>query len=318
MDVWKLPILSRREPDFVEVEGKKNRFKNRNNAKVEKAREFCFKENWAGVGWGLENIKADLTDHNDYIRVLRKSRHKDAEDRSIRFARELKEGDFVWCRAKGDVYWLGRITGPWQYKHSGKFDDFDLYQVRTCRWERIGHGGLVPGPVKNSFAGRGQAISRIKREGAEALFASVAIWEAHTGERIELPREITGGLSIKGVSHDDLEDIVGLYLQKELGWYLVPSTGKHANRDTEFVLRNKEGKAAYVQVKSGVTRIEEEIIVPKEVDVFYVYYPLIDQVRAKETEYLNHQKIICLETNKLRAFVANNGNLFPEFLRRLL
>jgi len=63
------------------------------------------------------------------------------------------------------------------------------------------------------------------------------------------------------LSSEDLEDVVGLYLQLEKKFVLIPSS-RGRNDETlkyEFELMNEKGERAVVQVKSGNTKIN-----PKE------------------------------------------------------
>lgn len=156
----------------------------------------------------------------------------------------MQKGDLVWCRAKGDICWLGKVDGSWSYQNTGDFKEFDLYQARKCRWLRVGPADTVPGPVKNAYAGRGNCISQIQRERHSAIPISFAIWEKQTGEVTQHCSFKSVKLSLSVIGHDDFEDLVALYLQSQLGWYLVPSTSKRSSPLTEFVPRNLEGKRA--------------------------------------------------------------------------
>ncbi len=156
----------------------------------------------------------------------------------------MQKGDLVWYRAKGDIYWLGKVDGSWSYQNTGDFKEFDLYQARKCRWLRVGPADTVPGPVKNAYAGRGNCISQIKRERHSAIPISFAIWEKQTGEVTQHCSFKSVKLPLSVIGHDDFEDLVALYLQSQSGWYLVPSTSKRSSPLTEFVPRNLEGKRA--------------------------------------------------------------------------
>ncbi len=315
--VWKIPVNSQRPRDFVFDPNNPNDFE---PSKAEKARAFCFEKGWIGIGWGIEGLNRDLERHSDYLAALDVATEESlgfppgsSKSPSTAFAARMQLGDFVWCRAAGDIYWLGRVIGPWLYKHSDEFHHFDLFQVRKCKWERVGPSDLVPGPVKNAYAGHGQTVSRILNEAA--LLGSALIWESKTSEIVEYNRPGEEFL-LGAIGHDDLEDVVALYLQMELGWHIIPSTAKRSTPVTEFVLRNRSGKRAYLQVKSGQTRIESaDIIVPKDVDEFFVFYPTI----GEPTKSINsNARLKYINAVTLSKFIKENRDLVPSFVRLLL
>lgn len=316
--IWKIPINPQRPPDFIRDEANPKKFE---AGKAEKARAFCFEQNWVGIGWAIPSIKRNLQNHNEYLQALTAATEREvgflpqnAKGPCIAFADKMKNGDFVWCRAAGDIYWLGRIQGPWMYKHSGDFDHFDLYQVRKCRWERVGSSDSVPGPVKNAFAGRGQAISRIKKEEDAAIRSIAAMWRSLTGEIVELDLQPFTEFPLSATAHDDLEDIVALYLQMKLGWHIVPSTVKLSTPDTEFVLRNADGHRAYAQVKTHEFDFSK-ITVPDGVDNFFVFYPQLDSTEKNLNADL---RVKLIDASALAAFVKAHPNLMPLFVRQIL
>ncbi|MEK6804231.1 MAG: hypothetical protein AABZ34_16450 [Nitrospirota bacterium] len=298
--VWKMPLKSGRE-DFE-----------KDHHKVDRAREFCFDNGWVGIGWECDSLADNLQVPKEYGEALTKDPKNGRAARSAHscLADIMQEGDFVWCRAKGDIYWVGKIEGPWRYQNTGKFEEFDLYQVRKCRWRRVGPADTVPGPVKNAFAGRGSAISQIQRERDSAIHMSLSIWEKLTGEAIEDSPLKSGKVSLSAMGHDDLEDLVAIYLQAELGWYLVPSTAKRSTPLTEFVLRNSEGKRAYVQVKSGEAHLTS-VDVPAEVDKFFVFDLNHENLHAA------NYKVERIDALKLITFFRANTFLLPGYMQGL-
>lgn len=300
--IWKMPLKSRRE-DFEEDPYKNDR-----------ARQFCFDNGWLGIGWECESLPDNIQDPKEYQQALLKDRADDHAAYSAHraLAYKMQKGDLVWCRAKGDIYWLAKVAGLWRYRNTGKFQELDLYQTRKCRWQKVGPGDTVPGPVKNAYAGRGSAISRIRRERDVALYLSVSIWKKLTGETIQHTPTKIAKFSLSSVGHDDLEDLVALYLQAELGWYLVPSTAKRSNPVTEFVLRNSEGKCAYVQVKSGETRVDQAVEIPTEVDKFFVFD------LEPSSQHMKNRKFERIDAFKLSKFALTHKCLLPEYMRGLI
>ena len=301
--VWKLPLRSRR-PDFENEPDK-----------VEQARKFCFEERWVGIGWQLDAVEDRENRPEIYEAALVASKRTDINVNAVlsahrALARALEENDLVWCRARGDIYWIGRVVGPWEYRCVGKFDAFDLYQVRKCEWRRLGPSDLVPGPVKNAYAGRGAAITRIQREADEARKSTVAIWHRLGGES---PRESAdrAGVRLSALGHDDLEDIVLLYLQAELGWRVVVSTAKKSTPFTECILRSDDGRRAYVQVKSGSAGLSGLDEIPPEVDILYVFNG------NDEYNWIDNDRIHPISREKLLSFASRKRSLMPPQVRDL-
>ncbi len=316
-NVWKMPLKSQRQPDFILDKGHPDKFETN---KTSRARKFCFDEGWTGIGWGLPNIFSRLSDAEKYLASLNAIPKNelpfpfiDASGSCKALAFDMKIGDFVWCRTDKNSYYVGRVCGPWEYHFEGKFADFDLYQVRKCDWHFAGPSDLIPGRIKNAFAGPGMAISRMKTESDAALFASELIWEIKTGEAPSRQNWL-GDSILPVVGHDELEDIVGLYLQMELGWYIVPTTAKFATPHTEFVLRNRAGQRAYLQVKSGKKKVEFPTLeLSEDIDNFFVFYPTLSD---SEVVGLN-TKIKAIKPQAIEEFIRLNRVLLPKFVQLL-
>lgn len=92
---------------------------------------------------------------------------------------------------------------------------------------------------------------------------------------------------------------------------MVPSTAKRSTPDTEFVLRNAEGKRAYLQVKSGVTQVPRVIEVPQGVDVFFVFDPTGDA-------HHRSPKVVRIDNARVKAFAISHPSLLPKHLFRSL
>jgi hypothetical protein len=174
--IWKMPLSSQRD-DFQDEP-----------PKVHRAREFCFKNGWTGIGWGIDSVPDGIDQPHRYESALfdlPEDRRAAARSAHHALAHKMQPGDFVWCRAQGNIYWLGRVSGSWLYRNVEAFDDLDLYQIRKCQWVCVGPADLVPGPIKNAFAGPGSTISRINREHDAVLRESASIWEEKTDELVE-------------------------------------------------------------------------------------------------------------------------------------
>lgn len=296
--VWKIPINSMRD-DL------------KNDAALRDcARRYCFAERWVGIGWGVDGLDA-TNEPETYVKALGATEYFNNGISAHRaLAERMQVNDLVWCRARGDIYWLGRVAGPWQFRNDGEFRELDLHQVRECIWREIGPGDSVPGRVKNAFAGPGSAISQIHAE--SALRLSAYIWRTVTGEAFpDFPLQ-NEPLTLRDVGHDDLEDLVALYLQATQGWYVVPSTVKRSTPLTEFVLRNSRGHRAYLQVKSGDTTVDTNVEVPPDVTRFFLF----DLSEPQDEQLADRLERISVA--RLTGFMADNRMLLPRFLQQLL
>jgi hypothetical protein len=126
----------------------------------------------------------------------------------------------------------------------------------------------------------------------------------------DLP-EASGGLSLSAIGHDDMEDLVALYLQVERGWYVVLSTAKHSTPITECVQRNSQGQRAYLQVKSGQTTFDPNVVIPKDVDRFFMFDLVTQQAPAADA------KVERIDPSELKDFVQAHTFLLPPYLQRL-
>lgn len=297
--VWKVPIKSGRG-DFTPE-------------RVARARDYCFARGWVGLGWEIDCLPDRLRDPRQYERAINKwirpEDRRSAKSAHIAIAHTMTNGDFVWCRAHGDTYWLGRVCGSWTYRCARDFDDLDLYQVRKCRWIGVGPADDVPGPVKNAFAGRGGAISRLRAEHDAALLQSAQIWYQRTGEQVPDLPPANAALRLSALGHDDLEDLVVLYLQVAHGWLVVPSTAKRSTPYTECVLRKANGERAYVQVKAGATPVEFGPGLPHEVDRIYLF----DLVTPAELRQGGGATWISVED--IEVFAGQHANMLPARLQ---
>ena len=144
---------------------------------------------------------------------------------------------------------------------------------------------MIPGPVRNAFAGRGSSICRINGATVHSAF----IWKDATGETIkEIPKDIEK-FSLSALGHDDLEDLVAMYLQAELGWYVVLGTAKAFYADNRVCASGTRGaSAAYLQVKAGESIAPVPAVVPPEVDRFYLFDPAPSHAKLKLAKQSRH------------------------------
>ncbi|MBD7916172.1 hypothetical protein H9660_13560 [Clostridium sp. Sa3CUN1] len=222
-------------------------------------RRFCLEKNILGVGWAVG--ESDNMTWKEYeSKALKKYCYEDKNNskkkkvpRSWKVAtnivnKNMKIGDLCWTRDELGVYYLGRIIGEWEYKSTQEYINADIVNVRKCEWIKVGLIDEVPGKVINSFATR-STVQKVWDN--TALEYSKLLYNQYTkDEKYELNLENKSIFSL--LSPDDCENVIGLYLQKEEGYYIIPKTNRLDTVKYEFVLKHKDsGKKAIVQVKSG-------------------------------------------------------------------
>lgn len=270
--------------------------------------EFCLTEGLVGIGWQLPRAPADKAD----CECLAAETHRDAGSGPAYriMLHEMKEGDLVWFRDLRAHYYLARITGEWFYDGSAAAVAADLVNLRPASIMAVGL--QVPGGLRNQF-GPGQVVRRIKSPTVCAFSMLLA------NER--WPGAYTRELSTIALSHDlfdlldpyDTEDLVALYLQRDLGYMVLPSSrNKQSNTicyEYELLSRN-DFSPAFVQVKSGQsTTIElSEYAAEHRVYLF------------SAAGYLGScpQNVTPIERSHLLQFVRAADGQLPEHLQRWL
>ena len=155
-----------------------------------------------------------------------------------------------------DFYYLGRITGAWRYSDSPEDLELDIPNQIPCEWIKIGNEENVPGKIIACFrpSRTFQAIRDAKMEDFSKWLFNQKSQKNHYEIDIDFSnsRNIAASDFFKLVSADDCEDIVGLYLQVQENYFLIPSTCKPDTAGYEFILKHKvTKKTAAVQVKQG-------------------------------------------------------------------
>lgn len=113
------------------------------------------------------------------------------------------------------------------------------------------------------------------------------------------------------MSAEDCEDLVGLYLQAQLGYSVIPSTCRRDTPGYEFVLIHREtGEEAVVQVKNGAVDLATGGLRSPGRHVFLF---------TSRGEYLgpHHEDVTCLSRGDLLSFAASHRARLPRRLQHL-
>ncbi len=127
----------------------------------------------------------------------------------------------------------------------------------------------------------------------------------------QLSGEATYNLSIDNrrdlfslISPEDCEDIVGIYLQTQHGYRLIPSSCRRDTVKTEFVLKNADGEQAYVQVKQGVALNKDEFKYDDSNPCEWFLFTTNGQYTGRGDNHVH-----CLDPGEMRDFAFANRDL---------
>ncbi|WP_425062184.1 hypothetical protein [Pyruvatibacter mobilis] len=297
---------------------------------VEELRSFCFENGVVGIGWGVGDEQ--ISDSGEYARKV-SERWKDLDWSSEAWKRShnalvgAKQHDWVWALSVRTGFWVGQFqdNNDWQYRQESDFRKLDLWQTRACVWRQVGSLGAVPGTVRNAFVGPGSTFCRVapKDQSGTTEYLTAAAFHETGNEPVpacyrpnSIPK-VKDETFVRHIPFDELEDIVGLYMQHELGWAIIPSTCKHGTASTEFeACKVVEGaaKKAHVQVKSGDQKLDNQLEAPPDVDEFFLFQAAAEIDKAE----FPGQKMTPISRKDLWSWLQENLSLAPHATRRLL
>ena len=270
--------------------------------------EFCFDRGLLGMGWPIDLSKASWEEYEKTARKKYEKKRRGWSTALNGLRNRMQQGDLCWTRDRAGLYYLGRVSGPWVYCAEPPFRDADIVNFRRCTWHRVGNEAEVPGNVAVSFA-RGGTLRRVKQKGA--CLYTACLYAELAGEPLdkEIAKQTCGLLDL--LSHQDWEDLVGLYLQQNRGYLLVPSTCRPSTPMYEFVLVDpKTGEDAVVQVKSGKAALkpDEYSSIGQQVYLF-----------AKSGKYPGSlpSNVECIELKTLEEWADKHTSALPSRMKRL-
>jgi hypothetical protein len=273
--------------------------KQEKHVKVEDRCRFCVRERAAGMGWGVVPPERDL-DWDKYCQSVKK-----VNSSVRRFKEGVQSDDLVWTRDTHGKYLLGRIVGEWEYHGCDLYEVADIHSLRPCEWAEVGDLQEVPGKVLNAFRAS-RTLQRIDDCGA-ALY-SMDLFNRLSGQPVyTIPKEQIHFFSL--FSPEDCEDLVGIYLQT-LGYIVHPSTCKSDLPKFEFVLKDRTGCYAAVQVKTGGATIEIADYESFDGRVF------LFQTDGKYGGQVTKRTTCKLDPDDIKRFCIENLTLMPKTIQR--
>lgn len=261
--------------------------------------EICIRQGVVGIGWRVPRVPRS---RDEYWNLGEKEYGYSGWRKAANAVGwRMSDNDLVWVRDFFGSYYVGRISGGWEYRHSPENLDADIVNVRPCKLHEVGPN--VAGSIINSF-NRGATAQRIHDETAE-LFSEYTISKItntsfHYSPRVSLD-------IFRLLSYVDLEDIVSFFLQMTKGYIFTPSSRAPKNTTIAHEYRlfdRSSGEINLVQVKSGDQRLNPADYYSSPYK-FYLFSP--DGYAAPS----ERRHVVCLERRDIEKFLWENRSVFP-------
>lgn len=270
--------------------------------------DYCLpneEDGWAGVGWGCWDDTPSGISWNQYVE--RKERAGEAIDASVELLHDLPIGGLIWTRGRDSSYWLGEVIGRWEYRGDEHARALDMFNLRRCRWRRVGTEDSVPGKVVNNFRAS-KTVNPVTDLGAVRYTRRLHAQLTGGAQELEpvSPHEVIESL----LGATDLEDLVAVYLQDRHDLVLV-SRGR-STPGYEYVLcRRDTGRRAVASVKSGGDPVDLDRL-PEDPDVDLYAYAVCERCIGTPRE-------ICeISTDQLAGFILERRAILPDQVARWL
>lgn len=254
-----------------------------------------------GVGWGLWDSASDGIDWAAYCdRVAARGARVDP---TVALLHRLPDGTLVWTRRRDGSYWLGRLTGGWQYSDCDEAQRLDLFNTRPSEWRIVGTEDSVPGKIVNNFRAS-KTLNPVTDHGA--VLYSRRLWRQLNGEAGELapiePQTIIASL----LGATDLEDLIATYLQDQHELVLV-SRGR-STVGYEYVLRHrKTGRRSVATVKSGEAPVDLDALPPSDETDLWAF-----AVREGHATGAEREDVRWISLEDLMAFMRDRPEVLPD------
>lgn len=214
----------------------------------------------------------------------------------------MEQDDLCWTRDTDGLYYLGRITGPWQYVGHEDNRAADVVNLRPCDWVLVGPVDAVPGKVVNSF-GPNRTVQVVDDETVRVFSTYFYNTHSKSGFSYDLPPVSADIFSL--LSSEDCEDLVALYMQVK-GYVLLASTCKRSTSAYEFVMRHRgTGEHAAAQVKNGFDDLQVEN---------YASFPGTVFLFTSKGRYLGPvpPNVSCLVPDEMLRFIHEHDSILPD------
>ncbi len=264
------------------------------------AQKYCLKHNYASIGWGSEERKSVNEIYEE--RKNEKSFMTSYNNLCIK----MEKGDFVWTQANNARdFKLGKILD----EECITVEDKPIIGItRRCEWHDINFD-YVPGEIINAYQRRTRTLIQKHRLDKYIDYFEYLYDDNNYTQKLKLDYK-------KLLHYDDLEDLLGLYLQVEENYFIIPSTCKTSTKFIEYELIKKEEcetiKKACVQCKTGETKVNLETIGINDFKNYHIYLSTM-----KNDEYKG-ENITTIKTDELWDWAKKNKTLLPGRIQKYI
>ena len=318
-NVYKINLFSFYVHDEKHLDEKGNPLDRRQEYK-----DYCKSNNKLGWGWPRHTPKI-VTTLKEYKEDYGKSRSLTIACNQIK---DMKPGDLCWSYISSKWY-LGKVIGDFIFSTpSADYPEFGMY--RGCKWHEISNSDLVPGIIC-AYSKKEATVLHISENTNFAAYCNALFNNWENLENIQ--NTLKGELDFWEVAHtDDLEDLVGLYLQKH-GYYIFPSTNKQGTKDYEFKLIRTDGeKEAVIQCKNnadipwetleGYTKEDIYVLSVKETKGAGHSRTMLSKEKCSENWDMGweskDERIKMFDAKKLEAWARDNQHILPKRIQNFL
>lgn len=281
--------------------------------------EFCRTEKIIAIGWSdpwfIEGIDPTiLSSAKDVKNYIWNRIHENPGSKTRSFSAasnvivdRMAIGDYVWTRAEGK-YLLAKVVGEPLFL--GNIDKFKHYDIGFCRKVKYLDKELtvseVPGKIIASFSAR-SSTQNIYDDNMSLYNYSNALFNSEKVLSISIDDWA------KFFSADDVEEILGLYLQIKKNLFVYTSTNKKSTDKIEFELVDKSGALFGVQVKTGEVTIDGNDYLDISKNRIIYLFATNNKVNTHNLENIVH-----ITVDEVTQFIVEYKYLLPERIRAWL
>lgn len=236
----------------------------------------------------------------------------------------MKENDLIWTR-RNNTYYICRITSNEKYhcpKNKEKLLEYlknrkinityeeaqknDIWHFVEGEFYEVGTEEAVLGTIVNSMK-IGGTTQRIEKNKETVLEFSKRVFNEKYQKDYYKIDKVKDKWSFfwSGIHDEELEELVGLYLQVKMGYGIYTSTCKNDTKQYEFVLFEKDtGRKVYLQVKEHDINLEDYNDITKN-NLLYIF-------SNNNTIYEDKANVITITRTELQTFIEENRRILPN------
>ena len=267
--------------------------------------QYCLDYNVLGMGWAVPG-PVHLT-WNQYVAAATNHYGPGGFQGPCYMHDNIQVNDLIWTRDTMGHYYLGRVTGPWEYLVTPAALQADIVNICHCELDDDPVAADdVPGKVVASF--RAPRTIQAIRSDTVAIYSQL-LWNDIAGNQqyaVNLQ-----GMDIYDLLDDqETENAVAIYLQMR-GWLYLPAARQPDTMGYEYILIHRQTfDRAVVQVKTGnTTQLNRDDFAGFGERVF-LFQSYGNYVGA---QYLH---VECIDPEDLQEFLFDNRNILPQSIRR--